>query len=60
MIKVATWLDKHRLAVVAYFEEKKPACMPDELWWIMLLVVHDIADIADITCKSLQGHSTLL
>ena len=34
--------------------------MPDESWWIMLLLVHDIAGIAAISWKSLQGHSTLL
>ena len=60
MIKVTTWFDKHRLAVAAYLEEKKPACMPDSSWWILLLVVHDIAGIAAISCKSLQGHGTLL
>ena len=60
MIMVTTWFDKHRLAVVAYFDEKKPACTPVELWWIMLLVVHEVAGIAAIACKSLQGHSTLL
>lgn len=60
MIKVTTWFDKHRLAVAAYFEEKKPACMPDESWWILLFVVHEIAGIAAISCKSLQGHGTLL
>ena len=60
MIKVTTWFDKHRIAVVAYFEEKKPACMQDESWWILLLVVHEIACIAVISCKSLQGHITML
>ena len=60
MIKGKIWFDKHRLAVVMYFEEKKPACMPDKSWWILLLVVHEISGIAAISCKSLQGHSTLL
>ena len=60
MIKVTTWFDKHRLAVVVYFEEKKPACIPDESWWILLLVVHEISVIAAILCKYLQGHSTLI
>ena len=32
MIKVTTWFDKRGLDVVAYFEEKNPACMPDKLW----------------------------
>ena len=48
MIKVTTWFDKNRLADVTYFEEKKPACMPDESWWILLLFVHEIAGIAAI------------
>ena len=60
MIKVTTWFDKHRLAVVTYSEEKKPACIPDESWWIMLLVVHEISGITAISYKYLQGHSTLL
>ena len=60
MIKVTTWFDNHWLVVIAYFEEKKPACMKDESWWILLLIVYEIAGIAAISCKSLQGHSTLL
>ena len=48
MIKVTTWFDNHRLAVVAYFDEKNPDFMPDESWWILLLVVHEIAGIAAI------------
>ena len=60
MIKVTTYFDKHRIAVVTYFEEKKPACMPAKLWCILLLYVHEIAGIADISCKSLQGHITLM
>ena len=60
MIKVTTWFDNHRLAVAAYLEEKRPACMPDESWWILLLVVHEIAGIVAISCRSLQGHGVLL
>ena len=59
MIKVTTWFDKHWLAVVAYLKEKKPSYVPDESWWILLLVVHEISCIAAILCKSLQGHITL-
>jgi hypothetical protein len=53
MIKVTTWFDQHRLIVVAYLEEKKPNCMPDDSWWILMLFVHEIAGIAAISCKSL-------
>ena len=60
MIKVTTLFDKHWLAVAMYFKEKKPACIPDKSWWILLLVVHEITCIDAILCKSLQGHSTLL
>ena len=60
MIKLTTWFGNHRLAFIAYFEEKKPSCMPDESWWILLLVVYEITGIAAISCKFLQGHSTLL
>ena len=60
MIKVTTWFDKHRIAVVAYFDETNPDFIPDESWWILLLIVHEIAGISAILCKSLQGHSTLL
>ncbi|CAN5955228.1 unnamed protein product [Sphagnum jensenii] len=60
MIKVTTWFDQHRLAVVAYLEEKKPNCMPNDLWWILMLFVHEIAGIAAISCKSLQRHGALL
>ena len=34
--------------------------MPENLLWIMLLVVHDIEGITDISCKYLQCHGTLL
>jgi hypothetical protein len=60
VVKVTTWFDRHRLAVVAYLEEKKPNCMPDDLWWIMMLFVHEIAGIAAISCKYLQRHGALL
>jgi hypothetical protein len=60
MIKVTTWFDQHRLAIVAYLKEKKPNCMPDDSWWILMLFVHEIAGIAAISCKSLQRHGALL
>jgi hypothetical protein len=60
MVKVTTWFDRHRLAIVAYLEEKKPNCMPDDSWWILMLFVHEIAGIAAISCKSLQRHGALL
>jgi hypothetical protein len=49
MVKVTTRFYRHRLAVVAYLEEKKPNCMPDNLCWILILVVHEIAGIAAIS-----------
>jgi hypothetical protein len=60
MIKMTTWFDQHRLAVVAYLEEKKPNCMSDDSWWILMLFVHEIAGIVAISCKSLQRHGVLL
>ncbi len=60
MIKMTTWFDQHRLAVVVYLEEKKPNCMPDDSWWILMLFIHEIAGIAAISCKSLQRHGVLL
>jgi hypothetical protein len=60
IVKVTTWFDRHRLAVVAYLEEKEPNCMPDDSWWILMLFVHEIAGIAAISCKSLQRHGALL
>ncbi|KAH9563585.1 hypothetical protein CY35_05G133100 [Sphagnum magellanicum] len=60
MIKVTIWFDQHRLAVVVYLEEKKLNCMLDNLWWILMLFVHEIAGIAAISCKSLQRHGALL
>ena len=51
MIKVITWFDKNRLTDVTYFEMKKPACMPDESWWILLLFFHEIAGIAASTTR---------
>jgi hypothetical protein len=50
MVNVTTWIDRHRLAVVAYLEEKKPNCLPDDSWWILMLFVHEIAGIAAISC----------
>jgi hypothetical protein len=60
MVKVTTWFDRHRLAAVAYLEETKPNCMPDDSWWILMLIVHEIAGIAAISCKYLQRHGALL
>jgi hypothetical protein len=60
MVKVTTWFDRHRLAVVAYLEEKKPNCMPDDSWWILMLFFHEMAGIAAISCESLQRHGALL
>lgn len=60
MVKVTTWFDRHRLAVEAYLEKKKPSCVPDDSWWILMLFVHEIAGIAAISCKSLQTHGALL
>jgi hypothetical protein len=60
MVKVTTWFDRHRHAVVAYLEEKKRNCMPDDSWWILMLFVHEIAGIAAISCKYLQRHGALL
>ena len=60
MMKVTTWFDKHRLAVVAYLELKKPVFPPDETGWILLLVVREIACIAAIASKSLQRHNSQL
>jgi hypothetical protein len=60
MVKVTTWFDRHRLAVVAYLEEKKQNCMPEDSRWILMLFVHEIAGIAAISCKSLQRNGALL
>jgi hypothetical protein len=60
MVKVTPWFDRHRLAVVAYLEGRKPNCMPEDSWWILMLFVHEIAGIAAISCKSLQRHGALL
>jgi hypothetical protein len=59
-VTVTTWFDQHRLAVVAYLEEKKLNCMPDDSWWILMLFVHEIAGIAAISCKSLQRYRAQL
>jgi hypothetical protein len=60
MVKVTTWFDRHRLAIVAYLEEKKPNCVPVDSWWILMLFVREIAGIASISCKYLQRHGALL
>jgi hypothetical protein len=57
---MTSWLDRHRLAVVAYLEETKPNCMPDDSRWILMLFVYEIAGIAAISCKSLQRYGALL
>lgn len=53
-MKVTTWFDKYRLAVVAYLKWRTRACKPDEAWSILLLVVHEIVFIAIIMCISIQ------
>ena len=34
--------------------------MPDSSWWLMLIVVHEIAGISAILCKYMQVHGTLM
>lgn len=57
MSTVATWFKKHKVAVDAFFESKKPACAPPSVWWAQIMVVDYFASRATITFKQLQGHT---
>ena len=60
MIRVINWFDNHQLAISAHFDMKKTYRMSENLWWILLLVIQEIAVIVAILCKSLLDHGTLL
>lgn len=60
MYQVADWLCRHGFAVRQYLEERKPACDPNLVWWILLHALREVAREADAVFVSLQGLSTLV
>ncbi|KAH8933356.1 hypothetical protein BDL97_18G026700, partial [Sphagnum fallax] len=49
MIKVMSWFKKHRIAVLAYLDEKLPPCRPSAAWWVLMMVVHSFAQEASLS-----------
>lgn len=39
LVRVTTWLSKHREAVIRHLGEKEPSCAPSLSWWVMLLAM---------------------
>ncbi|BBN00789.1 hypothetical protein Mp_2g02130 [Marchantia polymorpha subsp. ruderalis] len=55
MIKVMSWFKKHRIALLAYLDEKLPPCRPSAAWWVLMMVVHSFAQEASLTFCRLVG-----
>ena len=60
MTRVTAWMKKHRVRVLSYLDEKKPACTPTADWWILLICLDSVANILAETVMCLQGLTTLL
>ena len=60
MTRVTAWMKKHRVRVLLYPDEKKPAFTPTADWWILLLYLDSVATIIAETGMCLQGLKTLL
>jgi hypothetical protein len=60
MIKVMSWFKKHRIAVLAYLDEKLPPCRPSTAWWVLMMAVHSFAQEASLVFMRLQGMTTLV
>jgi hypothetical protein len=43
-----------------YFDEKKPACSPDDKWWIVVFSLHAFVSTFNVCLKKIQGLTTLL
>lgn len=60
VMRIAIWLDNHRLAVVAYLALIAPDRKPDYRWLILMLMVHEFLYITTIARKLTQSQSKLL
>ncbi|KAH8944818.1 hypothetical protein BDL97_12G005300 [Sphagnum fallax] len=49
MIKVMSWFKKHRIAVLAYLDEKLLPCRPSAAWWVLMMAVHSFAQEASLS-----------
>lgn len=60
MKKLATFLEKFRVRIFKYIDEKKPVFMPTLSWWVLMLALDRVAtELADAGSRS-QVLTTLL
>ncbi|PXF42326.1 hypothetical protein BWQ96_07961 [Gracilariopsis chorda] len=60
MIKVMTWLKKHRIAVQAHLDARLPPCRPSAAWWVLMMAVHSFAKEASLVFTRIQGMMNLV
>ncbi|PXF40384.1 hypothetical protein BWQ96_09902 [Gracilariopsis chorda] len=60
MIKVMTWVKKHRIAVQAHLDDKLPPCRPSAAWWVLMMAVHSFGKEASLVFTCIQGMTTLV
>lgn len=61
MKKLTKFLEKFRVRICVYLEEKNPACTPTAIWWVynMLALDRVATELTDVVTR-LQGLTTLL
>lgn len=47
------WVKTHRITILRYLQEKKPACQPSMSWWILAMAAFDFTQIAAKTYHKL-------
>jgi hypothetical protein len=55
-----SWIIANRSCLQLYFKEKKPACSPDDKWWIVVFSLHAFVSTFNLCLKKIQGLTTLL
>jgi hypothetical protein len=50
------WLIAKRLPLQAYFEARKPPCLPLNEWWIEVYVLAEVVSIINTIFIQLQGN----
>ena len=60
MEKFLVWFVKKRPRLIEYFDEKKPSCMPNPAFWIMVHVMRGFVERVNFCLVKIQGLSTLL
>ena len=60
MQKLLTWLVTKRPRLQRHFYEKKPACTPQQSFWVIVYVLKAFVDVVNVCLVAIQGLDTLL